>query len=125
MAPLITPPQRRPNIMLGDFNLVEDGLDRLPCHLDDPNVVAALRNLKANLDLVNGWRCTNPDKRAYTHLHAPNVSQGHIDRIYISNKLLRLAAEWQITSPPVETVEGVTACHLILFSVTLFYLTFP
>ena len=106
---LENPPQRRPNIMLGDFNLVEDGLDRLPYHLDDPNAVAALGNLKANLDLVDGWRRTNPDKRAYTHLHAPNASQGRIDRIYISNELLRPATEWKITNPPIETDHWVVS----------------
>ena len=89
--------------MLGDFNLVEDSLDRLPCHMDDPNAVAALGNLKANFDLVDGWRRTNPDKRAYTHQHAPNASQGRIDRIYISNELLHPATEWQITNSPIET----------------------
>lgn len=96
-------PQRKPDIMLGDFNLVEDSLDRLPCHPDDPNAVAALGTLKANYSLIDGWRRTNPERRAYTHQHIPNASQGRIDRIYISDELLRPAAEWQITNSPIET----------------------
>lgn len=69
----------RPDIMLGDFNLVEDSLDRLPCHHDNPNAVAALGDLKSNLSLIDGWRRTYPDRCEYTHQHTPNASQGRID----------------------------------------------
>lgn len=41
--------------MLGDFNPVEDCIDRLPCHPDDTNTVAALGELKSNLNLADGW----------------------------------------------------------------------
>ena len=100
---LRTDPSRRPDIMMGDFNLVEDSLDRLPCHPDDANAVAALGELKADLDLTDGWRRTNPDRREYSHQHAPNASQGRIDRIYIVNGLLRPAGEWRIDSTTIET----------------------
>ena len=36
---------RRPDLMLGDFNLTEDKIDRTPAHLDDTTAIAALRNL--------------------------------------------------------------------------------
>lgn len=72
-------PELRPDIMLGDFNLVEDSIDRLPCHPDDASAVAALGELKSELGLVDGWRNANPDRRGYTHIHAPNTSQGRID----------------------------------------------
>ena len=93
----------KPDVMLGDFNLVEDSLDRLPCHPDNPNAVAALGELKYNLDLVDGWWRTYPDKREYSHQHAPNASQGRIDRIYISNTLLRPTSDWKIDSTTIET----------------------
>ena len=96
-------PELRPDVLLGDFNLVEDCLDRLPCHPDDPNAVAALGELKSNLNLVDGWRRTHPDKREYTHQHAPNASQGRIDRIYVSNNLLRTTTDWGIAPPSIET----------------------
>jgi len=44
-------PNQRPDIMMGDFNLVEDSLDRLPCHPDNASAVAALGELKYNLNL--------------------------------------------------------------------------
>ena len=96
-------PHLKPDIMLGDFNLVEDSLDRLPCHPDDPNAVAALGELKGNLNLIDGWRRTFPDKRDYSHQHTPNASQGRIDRIYISNNLIGHAKEWAIDPPRIET----------------------
>ena len=52
---------------------------------------------------MDGWRRTYPDVRAYTHQHAPNASQGRLDRIYISNDLLKPATEWRIDSSSLET----------------------
>ena len=49
-------PHLKPDIMLGNFNLVEDSLDRLPCHLDDASAVASLGELKSLTGLVDGWR---------------------------------------------------------------------
>ena len=69
-------PDLKPDLLVGDFNLVEDSLNRLPCHSDDAEAVTALGELKCNLNLVDGWRCTFPDKQGYTHQHAPNASQG-------------------------------------------------
>ena len=89
--------------MLGDSNLVEDSLDRLPCHPDNATAVASLGELKSNTDLVDGWRRTHPDKCKYTHTHIPNTSQGRIDRIYMRNALLATATEWAISSTTIQT----------------------
>ena len=105
-------PDLRPDLMLGDFNLVEDGLDRLPCHLDDASAVAALGELKSNLSLVDGWRRTHPDRREYTHQHTPNASQGRIDRIYITNDLLKSATEWKINNPSIETDHWIVSARI-------------
>ena len=96
-------PHLKPDTLLGDFNLVKDSLDRLPCHHDNPAAVAALGNLKFNLDLVDRWRNTNPDQLEYTHQHIPNASQGRIDRIYTTREMLRTTAEWSIHLSTLET----------------------
>ena len=96
-------PSLKPDIMLGNFNLVEDSLDRLPCHSDNANTVMALGELKCNTDLVDGWRRTYPDRREYSHQHTPNASQGRIDGVYISNALLRPVTDWKIDSTTIET----------------------
>jgi exonuclease III len=36
---------RCPDLMLGDFNVTEDPIDRVPAHLDDTDAIATLRNL--------------------------------------------------------------------------------
>jgi exonuclease III len=107
-------PNLKPDIMLGDFNLVEDSLDRLPCHPDDPNAVAALGILKSNLNLIGGWRRTHPDKREYSHQHAPNASQGRIDRIYVQNHLLGPAKEWAITPTNIETDHWMVSVNITI-----------
>jgi len=50
-----------PDIMLGDFNIVEDALDRLPSHSDPAGPVSGLDNFRARLHLQDGWRNTNPN----------------------------------------------------------------
>ena len=98
--------------MLGDFNLVEDSLDRLPCHSDNPSAVAALGNLKSNLNLVDGWRRTYPDQREYTHQQASNASQGRIDRIYITNNLLSSTNEWNIHPSSIKTDHWLASTNI-------------
>jgi exonuclease III len=44
----------KPHIMLGDFNMVEDAIDRLPSHPDDKATVSVFRALKHSLHLIDG-----------------------------------------------------------------------
>ncbi|KAG6328512.1 hypothetical protein ID866_10577 [Astraeus odoratus] len=46
----------QPDVILGDFNFVEDPLDGLPAHFDSPNTTEAWCSLKFHLHLTNGWR---------------------------------------------------------------------
>jgi hypothetical protein len=56
--------------MLGDFNIVEDSIDRLPCHSDNHNAVEALQDLKTLLHLEEGWRKSNPNTKAFTYMQS-------------------------------------------------------
>lgn len=94
-----------PDIMLGDFNLVEDSLDRLPCRDDSPNAVESLRSFRANLELIDGWRDTFPDERAYTHTQKPANTKARLDRIYVSNEIFHTAVDWNILIAPFETAD--------------------
>ncbi|KAG6874777.1 hypothetical protein C0992_006584 [Termitomyces sp. T32_za158] len=49
------PRMLEPNILLGDMNIVEEAIDRLPQHTDDTGAVNALASLKARLRLADGW----------------------------------------------------------------------
>lgn len=41
--------------MLEDTNIVEDMINRLPCHKDNTNATQALLELKELLQLKDGW----------------------------------------------------------------------
>ncbi|KAJ6458145.1 hypothetical protein C8R47DRAFT_1246697, partial [Mycena vitilis] len=61
------PRVRRPDVMGGDTNVVEDAMDRLPTKADAAASVAALDDLKTYLRLMDGWRETYPTTLAYTY----------------------------------------------------------
>ena len=51
-----TNPFPYPDILLGDFNVVEDTIDRLPSHNDNTNTREALFEFRSQLELIDGWR---------------------------------------------------------------------
>jgi hypothetical protein len=55
---------RKPDIMGGDTNMVEDPIDRLPAYSDPEGPVSAFDDLKSYLGLVDGWRETYPTTKA-------------------------------------------------------------
>jgi hypothetical protein len=48
------------DVMMGDFNLVEDPLDRLPTHSDASQATEALHDFKQYHLLADSWRRENP-----------------------------------------------------------------
>ena len=87
----------KPDILAGDFNVVEDPIDRLPMHSDRADVVDVLDELKSSLGLIDGWRNTYPSTKAFTYLQSNGTrSQSRIDRIYTTNTILQTAREWKI-----------------------------
>jgi exonuclease III len=57
------------DVLLGDFNMVEDPTDRSTGSTDPIEMVNALANLKSKLALVDSWRQTFPQKKSYTLQH--------------------------------------------------------
>lgn len=84
----------KPDIMAGDFNMVDDAIDRLPTHNDFLEIVNAFDELKSELGLRDGWRATYPDSKAFTYQQTNGgTSQSRIDRIYVKNQILNTARE--------------------------------
>jgi hypothetical protein len=77
--------EKMPNtdFILGDFNMVEEALDRLPHHRDAQNVSDAMSALKEKFDLCDGWQYTYPDFLNYSFLQKSPGSPSRIDRIYV------------------------------------------
>ncbi|THU95165.1 DNase I-like protein, partial [Dendrothele bispora CBS 962.96] len=90
-------PNRKPDIMAGDMNMVETGLiDRLPAHDDPDEAMEALDDLKILLNLQDGWRDTYPDQKSYTFHQTATGSQSRLDRIYTTEAILSASREWKI-----------------------------
>ncbi|KAJ7917960.1 hypothetical protein B0H13DRAFT_1459783, partial [Mycena leptocephala] len=51
----------RPDFVLGDFNMVEEALARLPHHKDALSVSDAMVKFQIYLGLCDGWRQAYPD----------------------------------------------------------------
>jgi exonuclease III len=96
---------KRPDIMLGDFNLTKEAIDRAPAHLDDVRAIAALRNLRQCLGVKDEWRHVYPNKRSFTYQVKSNRQQimSRLDRIYVSNQAVEATFEWRIKQTPVPT----------------------
>ncbi|KAF8059612.1 Endonuclease/exonuclease/phosphatase, partial [Lyophyllum atratum] len=89
-------PNLKVDVLTGDFNMVEDLIDRLPMRSDPLAATDALKNFTNALGLVDGWRETHPSLKAYTLLHSSNGTQSRIDRIYVSMNIMKTAREWNI-----------------------------
>ncbi|KAJ7201010.1 Endonuclease/exonuclease/phosphatase [Mycena pura] len=104
----------RPDVLGGDFNFVEDGIDRLPTHPDSKASVDAFDELKMYLGLMDGWRETYPTTCAYTFMQAPSQggSQSRIDRIYIKRDLFENSFEWEMQAVGIETDHRMVTMRL-------------
>jgi ribonuclease HI/exonuclease III len=83
------------DMMVGDTNMVEDAIDRLPAHLDSFPQVNAMAELKNDLGLVDGWRQTFPKKREFTFTQNNSHSHSRIDRIYIAPDIFETTRDWR------------------------------
>ena len=92
-----------PDIMLGDFNIVEDAIDHLPSHPDPQYVVISLDNLRSKLQLQDGWRATNPNSKCFSFLKKSTGVQSRIDRIYTTTKIIKTAVDWEVTTTALTT----------------------
>jgi exonuclease III len=70
---------QKPDMMGGNFNMVEDAIDRLPMHEDTYSQIKALDDLKRRLNLRDGWRDTFSTSKMYTFHQSATGSQSHID----------------------------------------------
>ena len=70
-----------PDFTLGNFNVTEDAIDRMPPKLDDANAIEALRDFRHTWDISDTWRHWNPYEKAFTYrarTHEDNI-QVHLD----------------------------------------------
>jgi exonuclease III len=56
-----------PGFMLGNFNVTEDPIDRMPARLDDQAAIEALRELRQIWGIQDAWRDAFPNDRSFTY----------------------------------------------------------
>lgn len=108
-------PAKRPDIMLGDMNMVENGLDRHPAHADPARTTEAMTNLRMNHRLQDGWRLSDPmglDYTFSTRYHNQRNSRSRIDRIYVRENLLDNCDEWDITETGLDTDHSMVSVYI-------------
>ena len=82
--------------MLGDFNLVEEAIDRLPVHRDNTQAVDKLVSFKALHTLWDGWRHIYPTEKSYSFTQEATQSRSHIDQTYVSSPIYNYSQDWKI-----------------------------
>ena len=79
------------NVILGDFNFVENDLDRTNRKRSGKNQMDKLlakpwEEFTADLDLTDPFRARNPLRRMYSYIHTKDNAKSRIDRIYLNDE---------------------------------------
>ncbi|KAI0717538.1 hypothetical protein C8T65DRAFT_737871 [Cerioporus squamosus] len=94
-----------PHLMAGDFNNIEDNLDRLPVGDGPDQSIVALDELKSGLGLMlaDGWRVTYPHLRKYTFHRGSgrNAVFSRLDRIYVTPTVFNVSVQLTADNAPV------------------------
>ncbi|KAF9783471.1 Endonuclease/exonuclease/phosphatase, partial [Thelephora terrestris] len=102
----------QPDVMLGDFNLVENPeIDRLSNRRGtDPRAAReALSDIIVEANLTDGWRRRHPKKRGYTYT---GNGQSRLDRIYTKEDLYPWCTDWKIEHPGFRTDHSLTSVQI-------------
>ena len=92
------------DILLGDFNMVEDSIDRLPAHGDSNTTTEALRDFRSLHQLSDGWWQSHPDTLAYSFIHSNHSGvQSRIDRIYATPDVTQHSRDWTLNQTAIQT----------------------
>ncbi len=97
-----------PDVLLGDFNIVENARDRAPARADQDQAVRSLQALLTKLRLEDGWRARNGTTRSFSYLQTATGSQSRLDRVYVTGAILRMTHSWDIDPP------GITTDHCMV-----------
>ncbi len=102
----------KPEILMGDFNIVESPMDRYPQRPDQASAVEALQRVCLQWRLKDEWRARYHDERVYTYLQTATGSQSRIDRLYMNPRMAVNAVEWETMGPGFATDHQLVRCVL-------------
>ena len=87
----------KPDLVIGDFNFVENPLDRFPVRKEENRLMKVFREVRTNWQLEDGWRKANPKTIEFTFDNKMG-SYSRIDRIYIRSNHFERTNNWKIGS---------------------------
>ncbi|KIM65559.1 hypothetical protein SCLCIDRAFT_112766 [Scleroderma citrinum Foug A] len=103
----------KPDLLLGDFNLMEDLIDRAPARHENDRAVTALRECRQTLSVRDSWRLRFPIEHAFTFTtHGHTMSR--IDRIYAKEDLEDSLSDWTHDTPSIPTDHKMVTVRLAL-----------
>ncbi|KAF5334198.1 hypothetical protein D9611_014502 [Ephemerocybe angulata] len=104
------------DVLLGDLNMVDSGLDRLPARADPAAVVDSFLSMTLSQHMHDGWRLANPSKLDYTFRTNPrddgSTSHSRIDRIYVKEELVERTDEWRIMVTGLRTDHFMVSAYI-------------
>lgn len=103
---------RRIDLMIGDMNIVESMLDRLPMREDPLAPVQALQRLCRNIKVQDVWRIWNPQERMFSFMQNATGSQSRIDRVYVGTDFRKNIIGWENIGPGFETDHRLILCRM-------------
>lgn len=94
-----------PDFVLGDFNITEDSIDRVPARHIKDKATEALREVHRKWNIQDTWRHTHPNSRCFTyHANAGGaIIQSRLDCIYTTPEIAQHVFDWQIKPSAVPT----------------------
>ncbi|EPS99149.1 hypothetical protein FOMPIDRAFT_1031055 [Fomitopsis schrenkii] len=93
----------KPDVIAGDFNLVEEAVDRLPMKSSPDAPLLALKSLTRSTNMNDGWRLTNPAAKEYSFPQRGGPARSRIDRVYVTDDLFARSLVWNISTTGVPT----------------------
>ncbi|KAI9063991.1 DNase I-like protein, partial [Trametes sanguinea] len=109
-------PAFRPDIVLGDFNMVEESIDRCPARTDPGQVTRAFADMKERMGMCDTWRRAHPGKREFTYMQAGNGAQSRLDRIYASRGLVPAVADWKCAMSAIPTDHALVSLSVARYN---------
>jgi exonuclease III len=94
-----------PDLTMGNFNVMEDAIDRMPPNLDDKSVIAALREVRHTWDIRDTWCQANLTENAFMYkaqMWGKQI-QAQLDCIYVSKKAEPCMFDWDIMKTAILT----------------------
>ena len=86
-------------MIIGDFNLCEDEIDRTPQsrNANPEEALEELREIKSTLNVCDIWRKQNPHKAdfTFTQTNRGTVTMSRIDRLYVHQDIAKSICTWQ------------------------------